>query len=51
MIFGIKDEAPPPVLSIEAWFVRTGQYLAKIQLLENLQSEVAKKSKNSNQRL
>ncbi len=31
--------------SIDAWFVRNriGQYLAKIQLFENLESEVAKK--------
>ncbi len=32
-------------LSIDAWFVRMGQYLAEIQILENLESEGAKKSK------
>ncbi len=31
--------------SIDVWFVRIGQYLADIQLLENLESEGAKKSK------
>ncbi len=30
-------------LFIDAWFVRIGQYLAEIQLFENLQSEGAKK--------
>ncbi len=29
--------------SIDVWFVRIGQYLADIQLLENLESEGAKK--------
>ncbi len=32
-------------LSIDVWFVRIGQYLAEIQLFENLESEGAKKSK------
>ncbi len=32
-------------LSIDAWFVRIGQYVAEIQLFENLESEGAKKSK------
>ncbi len=32
-------------LSTDAWFVRIGQYLAEIQLFENLESEGAKKSK------
>ncbi len=32
-------------LSIDVWFVRIGQYLAKIQLSENLESEGGKKSK------
>ncbi len=32
-------------LSIDAWFVRMGQYLAEIQLFEYLESEGAKKSK------
>ncbi len=32
-------------LSIDVWFVRIGQYLAEIQLFENLESERAKKSK------
>ncbi len=31
-------------LSIDVWFVRIGQYLAEIQLFENLESEDAKKS-------
>ncbi len=30
-------------LSIGVWFVNIGQYLAEIQLLENLESEGAKK--------
>ncbi len=33
-------------LSIDVWFVMIGQYLAEIQLFENLESEGAKKSKN-----
>ncbi len=32
-------------LSTDVWFVRIGQYLAEIQLFENLESEGAKKSK------
>ncbi len=32
-------------LSIDVWFVRIEQYLAEIQLFENLESEGAKKSK------
>ncbi len=32
-------------LSIDVWFVRIGQYLAEMQLFENLESERAKKSK------
>ncbi len=32
-------------LSIDVWFVRIGQYLAEIQLFENLESDGAKKSK------
>ncbi len=32
-------------LSIDVWFVRIGQYLAEIQLFENLESESAKQSK------
>ncbi len=32
-------------LSIDVWFVMRGQYLAEIQLFENLESEGAKKSK------
>ncbi len=32
-------------LSINVWFVRMGQYLAEIQLFENLESEGAKKIK------
>ncbi len=30
-------------LSIDVWFVRIGQYLAEIQLFENLEPEGAKK--------
>jgi len=33
-------------LSIDVWFVRIGQYLAEIQLFENLDSEGAKKYKH-----
>ncbi len=32
-------------LSIDVWIVTIGQYLAEIQLFENLESEGAKKSK------
>ncbi len=32
-------------LSIDVWFVRIGQYLAEMQLFENLESEGAKKIK------
>ncbi len=32
-------------LSIDVWFVMIRQYLAEIQLFENLESEDAKKSK------
>ncbi len=32
-------------LFIDVWFVMIGQYLAEIQLFENLESEDAKKSK------
>ncbi len=38
-------------LSINVWFLRIGQYLAKIQLFENLESEGAKKSKYWENRL
>ncbi len=38
-------------LSIDVWFVRIGQYLAEIQLFENLESEGAKKSKYWENRL
>ncbi len=31
------------MLSIDVWFVRIRQYLAEIQLFENLESEGAKK--------
>ncbi len=31
-------------LSIDVWFAMIGQYLAEIQLFENLESEGAKKS-------
>ncbi len=33
-------------LSIDVWFVMIGQYLAEIQLFENLESEGAKKNLN-----
>ncbi len=32
-------------ISIDVWFVMIGQYLAEMQLFENLESEEAKKSK------
>ncbi len=32
-------------LSTDVWFVRIGQYLAEIQLFDNLESEGAKKKK------
>ncbi len=32
-------------LSIDVWFVRIGQYLAEMQLFENLEFEGAKKSR------
>ncbi len=38
-------------LSIDVWFVMIGQYLAEIQLFENLESEGAKKSKYWENRL
>ncbi len=38
-------------LSIDVWFVRIGQYLAEIQLFENLESEGAKKFKYWENRL
>ncbi len=38
-------------LPIDVWFVRKGQYLAEIQLFENLESEGAKKSKYWENRL
>ncbi len=31
------------MFSIDIWFVMTGQYLAEVQLFENLESEGAKK--------
>ncbi len=33
-------------ISIDVWFVRIGQYLAEIQLFDNLESEGAKKNQN-----
>ncbi len=33
------------MLSIDVWFIMIGQYLAEMQLFENLESEGAKKSK------
>ncbi len=41
----ISSESWINKLSIDVWFVRIGQYLADIQLYENLESEGAKKSK------
>ncbi len=38
-------------ISIDVWFVMIGQYLAEIQLFENLESEGAKKSKYWENRL
>ncbi len=38
-------------ISIDVWFVRIWQYLAEIQLFENLESEGAKKSKYWENRL
>ncbi len=35
-------------LSIDVWFFRIGQYLAEIQLFENLESEGTKNKKNKN---
>ncbi len=32
-------------LPIDVWYIRSGQYLAEMQLFENLESEGAKKSK------
>ncbi len=37
--------------TIDVWFVTIGQYLAEIQLFENLESEGAKKSKYWENRL
>ncbi len=37
--------------SIDVWFIRIGQYLAEVQLFENLESEGAKKSKYWENRL
>ncbi len=33
-------------VSIDVWFVWIGQYLAEIQILENLESEGAKENRN-----
>ncbi len=45
--FEIEIETPSASLinkfSIDVWFVRIGQYVAEIQLFENLESEGAKK--------
>ncbi len=38
-------------LFIDVWFVKTGSYLAEMQLFENLESEGAKKSKYWQKRL
>ncbi len=35
-----------PEISIDVWFVRIGEYLAEVQLFENLESEGAKKNLN-----
>ncbi len=47
----IWSESLTNKLSIDVWFVRIGQYLAEIQLFENLGSEGAKKSKYWENRL
>ncbi len=49
-IFEIRDlktysESGINKLSIDVWFVRIGQYLAEIQLFENLESASATNSK------
>ncbi len=41
----ISSESSLNKLSIGVWFVKSGQYLAEIQLFENLESVGAKKSK------
>ncbi len=43
IFFIIKIYTSINKLSIDVWFVRIGQYLAEIQLFENLESEGAKK--------
>ncbi len=40
-----SSESLKDKLSIDVWFVGIGQYLAEIQLFENLESEGAKISK------
>ncbi len=37
-------------ISIDAWFGRIGQYLAEMQLFENLESEGTKKNLNIEQK-
>ncbi len=40
-----KEEYWINYLSIDVWFVRIGQYLAEIELFENLESEGTKQIK------
>ncbi len=51
IVFYTSTESWIHKLSIDVWFVRIGQYLAEIQLFENLESEGAKKSKYWENRL
>ncbi len=39
------------MLSSDVWFVRIGQYLAEIQLFENLESEGAKKENQHSEKI
>ncbi len=39
-----SSESSIYIISIDVWFVGKGQYLAEIQLFENLESEGARKS-------
>ncbi len=50
-VYIIRKQKKYILLSIDVWFVRIGQYLAEMQLFENLGSEGAKKSKYWENRL
>ncbi len=41
-----SSESRINIISIGVWFIRIGQYLADMQLFENLKSEGAKETKN-----